>query len=72
MRSTMLVGIILVLLGGFLFVRGGSFTTQKDIVKVGDVKITAPDDHTVPNWVGPVVALAGLGLLVFGGVQKKA
>lgn len=72
MRAPILAGIILVLIGGFLLVRGGTFTTQKDIIKVGDVKVTAPDDHSVPNWVAPVVVIAGLGLIVFGGVPRKA
>lgn len=71
MRSTMLIGVILVVLGGFLFVRGGTFTTQKDVVKIGDVKVTAPDDHTVPGWVAPVVVIAGFGLLIFGGIPRK-
>ena len=37
-----IAGIALLLLGLFLLlIRGGSFTTQRDVVKVGDVKLTA-------------------------------
>ena len=72
MRSTIIGGIVLILVGVVLFARGGTFTTQKDVIKIGDVKVTAPDDHTVPNWVAPVVVLAGIGLIAFGGATRKA
>jgi hypothetical protein len=72
MRSTIIGGIVLILVGVVLFARGGTFTTRKDVIKVGDVKVTAPDDHTVPNWVAPVVVLAGIGLIAFGGLPRKA
>lgn len=72
MRPNVLIGIVLVVIGGFLFFRGGSFTTQKEVLKVGDVKVTAPDEHSVPNWVPPLAVIAGFGVIIFGGMQKKA
>ena len=71
MRPNILIGIVLVVIGAFLFYRGGSFTTQKKVLEVGDVKVTAPDEHSVPNWIAPVAVIAGFGLIIFGGMQKR-
>lgn len=51
MRPSLIAGIALIVLGVFLLVRGGSFTTQKDVVKVGDVKLTADEKQSIPPWV---------------------
>lgn len=71
MRPSLIAGIALILLGVFLLVRGGSFTTQKDVVKVGDVKLTADEKQSIPPWVAYVGIIAGAGL-VFAGARKRA
>lgn len=71
MRPYVLIGVLLAVIGGFLFFRGGTFTTRKDVIDIGDVKVTAPDDHSVPNWVPPLLVVGGLGLVVFGSMQKQ-
>jgi hypothetical protein len=72
MRPNLMIGIVLVVIGGILFFRGGGFTTQKEVLEVGDVKVTAPDHHSVPNWLPPLAVIGGFGLIVFGGMQKRA
>jgi hypothetical protein len=71
MRPNLLIGIVLIVFGGILFFRGGSFTTRKEVLEVGDVKVTAPDKHSVPNWLPPLAVIGGFGLIVFGGMQKR-
>ncbi len=71
MRPIAIAGILLLILGGFVLVRGGSFTTRRDVLKVGDVKITADEQQSVPPWVGAVALLAGIGLIV-AGVRRRA
>lgn len=71
MRPMAIAGMLLLVLGGFVLIRGGSFTTRRDVLKVGDVKITADEQQAVPTWVGAVALLAGIGLIV-GGVRRRA
>ena len=52
MRPLSLAGIALICVGAFLLIRGGSFTTRRDVLKVGDVKLTADEKQTIPPWVG--------------------
>jgi hypothetical protein len=70
MRPLIVAGIVLLGLGAFLLVRGGSFTSRKDVLKVGDVKITANERQSIPPWVGGVALLVGAGLLVAGARQR--
>lgn len=71
MRPLMIAGLVLLALGAFVLVRGGSFTTRKEVLKVGDVKVTANERQSLPPWVGGVALLAGAGLLV-AGARKRA
>ena len=70
MRPFIVAGIVLLGLGAFLLVRGGTFTSRKDVLKVGDVKITANERQSIPPWVGGVALLVGAGLLVAGARQR--
>jgi hypothetical protein len=70
MRPLLLVGVLLIGLGGYLLFTGGTFTTRKQILDFGDVKVTAPDEHTVPRWVAGVAVLVGLGLVVVGAQRR--
>ena len=71
MRISTMVGIALIAVGGFLFVRGGSFTTRRDVVKVGDLKITADEQQPIAPWVAGAAVLTGV-VLVVTGVRRKA
>lgn len=71
MRPNLIAGIALIVLSVFLLVRGGSFTTRKDVVKVGDVKLTADDKQSIPPWVAYIGIAAG-AVLVLSGTRKRA
>ena len=71
MRPNLIAGIALLVLSVFLLVRGGSFTTRKDVLKVGDVKITADEKQSIPPWVAYLGIAAGAGL-VLAGTRKRA
>ncbi len=66
MRPLILVGIVVFGLGAFVFLRGASFTSKRDVLQVGDVKITADEQQTVPPWLGGVAMVAGVVLIVAG------
>jgi hypothetical protein len=71
MRSFLIAGIIILGLGGFVLLRGGTFTTRRDVVKVGDVKISADSRESIPTWLGWVAIVAG-GSLIAAGMRKPA
>ncbi len=70
MRPRVLLGIALIVIGGLLFAQGGTFTTREQVLEIGDLKVTAPEEHTVPTWTGGAAMLAGLGLVVVG-LQRR-
>jgi hypothetical protein len=71
MRPSFLIGVILLVLGGFVLFRGLSFTSKREVVKVGDLRASVDEQRTVPAWVGGLALAAGLGLIVIG-VSKRA
>ena len=71
MRPLIVAGVLLLALGAFLLIRGGSFTTRRDVLEVGDVKVTANERQAIPPWAGWVALVAGAGLLA-AGARKRA
>jgi hypothetical protein len=71
MRSFLVAGIIVLGIGGFVLLRGGTFTRHHDVVKVGDVKISADSRESIPTWLGWVAVAAGAALLT-AGMRKPA
>lgn len=71
MRPMLVAGIALILLGLILLLRGGSFTTQRNVVQVGDVKLTASEQRSIPPWVAGLGIILGSGL-VFAGTRRRA
>ena len=70
MRSPMIAGIVILILGAIVLLQGASFTSRHDVLKVGDLKITATEKEWVPPWVGGMALVVGLGLIV-AGTRKK-
>lgn len=70
MRPLIIAGIVLLGLGAFVLLRGGSFTSRRDVLKVGDVKITADEQQSIPPWVGGVAVVAGV-VLIAAGARKR-
>ncbi len=66
MRPVIIAGIVLLGLGVFLLFKGGTFTSRRDVLKVGDVKVTADQQQSIPPWAGWVVVTAGLGCILIG------
>ena len=71
MRLRILVGALLVLGGGFILARGLHYTTRKDVVDLGGVRVSAEEQTAVPPWVGGAIALAGLVLVFAGGSRRS-
>jgi hypothetical protein len=71
MRPYMIGGVLLLVVGLFVLVRGGSFTSQESLLEVGDLKVTASERQTIPPWVGVVALVAG-AVLVAGDLKKRS
>ena len=71
MRQLILAGILILGLGAILLLPGGGLTTRGDGLKVGEVKITADEQHSVPLWGGAVLMIVGVALII-AGAQKRA
>ena len=71
MRPLSLAGIALICVGAFLLIRGGTFTTRRDVLEVGDVKLTADEKQTIPPWVGGVAIIAGVVVMAAGMRQRR-
>jgi hypothetical protein len=70
MRPLTLAGLVLLVLGGFVLLRGLSYTSQKSVLKVGDFQATMEERQTVPPWIGAVAVAGGIVLLVAGSRRR--
>jgi hypothetical protein len=68
---TLTAGVLLICLGAFVYLRGANVTSRKDVLTVGDVKITAQESQSVPPWAAGIALAAGV-LLVVAGVRQRA
>lgn len=66
MRPAGIIGIILIVISAFVLIQGGSFTSRKDVLKVGDLKVTADEHRAIPPWAAGLGIVAGAALLYSG------
>jgi hypothetical protein len=70
MKPTVIAGIVIAGLGAYVLVKGLSYGSQSNVLKVGDLQVTAEERHMVPPWVGGVAIVGGL-VLIGAGVGKR-
>ena len=71
MRPLTIAGILLIAFGAFVLLRGPSFTSRRDVLKVGDVKVTADEQQSIPPWAGWLSIVAG-GAMAVAGARRRA
>lgn len=72
MRKIMVVlGLVLMLGGGFVLGRGLTYKKKQAGIKIGDFKADIKTKETVPPWIGGVALGAGAALLIAGLVPRK-
>jgi uncharacterized membrane protein len=72
MRSTLIAGIIFIVLGAVITFRGMSYKTTEEVAHVGDVKIMDTDKHGIPQWIGIVAIVGGVVLVGAGAMAKRS
>jgi len=70
MKPMVIAGIVIAGLGAFVLLRGLTYTSQSNVLKVGDLQVTAEEHRTIPPWVGGAGIVGGL-ILIGAGVGKR-
>lgn len=71
MKPLAIVGVLLVLAGGYVLVRGFSYTSSRDTLEVGPLSATVTQKESIPTWAGGVAVGVGLVLIVAGARSPK-
>ena len=71
MRPLAIVGILLMLGGAYVLLKGFSYTSEKHEIDLGPIQGSVEEKKSVPTWVG-VVALAGGTALLVSGMRKTS
>lgn len=71
MRPAGIAGIALIVIGLFVLIRGGTFTTRHNVLEVGDLKVSANERESIPPWAAGIAIAAG-AVLLFSGARRKA
>ncbi len=70
MKPLVLVGILLAAVGGFILLRGLTYTKNRSVLKVGGLEASVEERQTIPTWVGAVAVVGGL-VLIGAGAGKR-
>lgn len=65
-----IAGAVLIVVSLLVFFGGGSFTTKRDVLKVGDLKVTADEQRAIPPWAAGLGIAVGAVLLLSGARRK--
>src|SRR5216683_1330708 len=64
MRGALIAGVVLVVLGAFVLIKGLSYTREESVFKFGSIEAKVQQERRIPEWIGGVALGAGLVLLV--------
>jgi uncharacterized membrane protein len=70
MRPLTVVGILLLILGAFVLIRGVSYKSKDEVLRVGDLKASVEQRRAVPTWAGGVAIVAGI-VLIAAGMKRR-
>ena len=70
MRASVWVGILLIVVGVAVYLRGG-FTKKEEVIDVGPLEVSTSERQEVPPWIAGLAVGAGV-LLVAAGLRQKA
>ena len=72
MRMGLIIaGILVFAVGAAAFTGNLNFTKDKEVLKIGEFSATVKQEKTVPQWLGGIGALVGLGLVAAGAMRKR-
>ena len=68
MKAGVIVGIILIAAGIYVVAGQGSYSRNREVLKIGGIEASVKESRLSPPWTGAVAIAAG-GLLVFAGMR---
>lgn len=66
MRVLQIVGALLIAGGLFILIKAPSYSSEKSVLKIGDVEARVNQQHAIPSWLGGAALAGGLVLIVVG------
>jgi hypothetical protein len=66
MRVLQVLGAILILGGLYVLISSPSYSSEKSLLKIGDVEAKVSQEHAIPPWVGGAGIAVGVILIVVG------
>jgi hypothetical protein len=66
MRTLQIVGAILIAAGLFVLIKAPTYSSDKSVLKIGDVEARVAQERAIPPWLGGVAMAAGVALIVVG------
>ena len=66
MRLLQVLGAILILGGLFVLVKSPPYSSEKSVLKIGDVEAKVSQQHSIPPWAGGAAVVVGVVLIVVG------
>ena len=70
MKSLLIVGIVVAVLGAAVLTRGLSYPSHRSMMRIGDLQASVQQERAVPTWVG-VVLLAGGAVMIGAGLRGR-
>ena len=70
MKPLSIAGMVLAALGAFILLKGLSYGSQRSVMRVGDLQVSAESQRVVPTWVG-WIAIVGGAALIGAGVRRR-
>ena len=66
MRVLQILGALLILGGLFVLIKSPSYSSEKSLLKIGDVEAKVSQERAIPPWVGGAGIAAGVILIIVG------
>jgi len=70
MRVVQILGALLIAGGLFILIKSPSYSSEKSLIKIGDVEAKVAEQHEIPAWAGGAALAAGVVLIVVGARRR--
>lgn len=71
LNPLLLIGLVVLLASGYFLIEGGGLTTRRDVIAIGDLKVSAETQHPVRPWMAGVGLALGGTLILVGATRKR-
>lgn len=68
---SLIVGLALLAGGAYVLLEGGYFTSRREVVNLGGLKISAEERHPIAPWAAGLALVAGTAVIIVGASRKR-